>query len=80
MRDKETTILRSVNHDGAVAGDYNISRVTPRHSFARDEHGAITTFDTPGLLTFPTGIHDEDAITGYYCAAVGPCHGFVLAR
>jgi len=56
------------------------------HGFVRTPHGSITTFDAPGTGTgsgqgtFPDGINDAGAITGYYIDNNDVLHGFLRTR
>ena len=45
----------------------------------RAPDGTITTFDPRGSTdTFPTGIDDKGAVTGYYYDSSSVVHGFVM--
>jgi len=56
------------------------------HGFVRTPHGSITTFDAPsastgsGQGTFPDGINDAGAITGYHIDNNDVLHGFLRTR
>jgi hypothetical protein len=65
-----------------VNGDY-IDASGVAHGFVRAPDGAITTFDAPcagagsGQGTFPDGINDPGAITGYDLDNNNVSHGFL---
>jgi hypothetical protein len=78
-----TTIYGSINHMGAITGNY-IDASGASHIYVRDPDGWITTFNGPGAGkgagqgTFTEAINSEGAITGYYVDASNVIHGFVL--
>ncbi len=75
----QSTFALAVNAGGAVTGGYVDDLATNViHGFVRDPLGVITKFDPPGATggSYPAGISDQGAVTGYYYDAVGT-HGFV---
>jgi hypothetical protein len=75
------TFAQSMNPAGAITGYYvdaaHDREGTSVHSFERDSHGIVTTFDPPGVgYSIANSINAEGAIAGYYYK-VGILHGFV---
>ena len=69
----------TINAAGDVTGDY-LDGNGVYHGFVRDRHGAITTFDAPGVGPYgtePASNNAANAITGYYLDASGVGHGFL---
>jgi uncharacterized membrane protein len=69
----------SIDQVGDITGSY-ADAVSVQHGFVRNPYGTITSFDPPeGKETYPTGINDEGAITGYYSykAGSGTPMGFI---
>jgi hypothetical protein len=73
-----------INNFGVIAGTY-LDANNVYHGFVRSPEGRITSFDSPGADTtpgdfggtYPNGINDAGAITGYYADASGGAHGFL---
>jgi hypothetical protein len=73
-----------INNFGVVTGTYQDAN-SVFHGFVRSPDGKITPFDAPGADTtpgdgngtFPNGINDAGAITGFYLDASGGSHGFL---
>ena len=79
------TYPQSINALGAISGYYRDAN-NVNHGFVRDARGRFRNFQAPGADTtpgsnngtFPYGMNDAGAITGYYQDAQGVAHGFVL--
>jgi hypothetical protein len=73
-----------INNFGAITGTY-FDANNVFHGFIRSPEGKFTTFDAPEADTtagdfngtFPNGINDAGAITGFYADASGGTHGFL---
>ncbi len=73
-----------INNFGAITGTY-LDKNNVFHGFVRSPEGKFTTFEAPGADTtagdfngtFPNGINDAGAITGFYVDASGGSHGFL---
>lgn len=80
---EQGTFAVSINGVGWVAGYYYGSKGDVR-GFTRAAGGTISTFVVPGAgtgtgyPTYPSGISDTGAVTGYYTDGELAGHGFVL--
>ena len=69
--------------NGTIMGNY-LDADNVSHGFLRDRHGFITTFDAPDAGnvpgsfqgTYPFGINQGGAITGWYVDEANVNHGF----
>jgi hypothetical protein len=72
-----STVATGISHDGSTTG---LSGSYPFVAFLRSPDGNIVTFSAvPGYSTYPSGINDNDEITGGYDRGHIE-HGFIRAK